>query len=85
VVDVVFHVADVVVFVILQHPSIFMPFVDNLCCFVCNGMITSMLEPHLASVGATTNDVGVTFLVLGAVFMVSTPLAGMVSFHFRHI
>ena len=55
-----------------------MPFVDNLCCFFCNGMITSMLEPHLASTGATTNDVGMTFLVLGAIFMVSTPLAGMV-------
>ena len=37
-----------------------------------------MLEPHLASTGATTNDVGITFLVLGAIFMVSTPLAGMV-------
>jgi hypothetical protein len=37
-----------------------------------------MLEPHLASTGATTNEVGITFLVLGAIFMVSTPLAGMV-------
>jgi hypothetical protein len=55
-----------------------MPFVDNLCCFFCNGMVTSMLEPHLASTGATTNEVGITFLVLGAIFMVSTPLAGMV-------
>ena len=58
-----------------------MPFVDNLCTFFCNGMIVSMLEPHLVAAGADTNDVGITFLVFGATFMVSTPLAGLVSNH----
>ena len=56
-----------------------MPFVDNLCTFFCNGMIVSMLEPRLVAAGADTNDVGITFLVFGATFMVSTPLAGLVS------
>ena len=41
-------------------------------------MIESMLEPHLRSVGATQTEVGLTFLILGGVYMVTTPIAGYV-------
>ena len=58
-----------------------MPFVDNFVCFFGNGMIVSMLEPHLNSVGATINQVGIVFLVQGGVFMVATFAAGVVSYY----
>jgi hypothetical protein len=58
-----------------------MPFVDNFVCFFGNGMIVSMLEPHLNSVGATVNQVGIVFLVQGGVFMFATFAAGIVRVH----
>ena len=65
---------------LLQYPSIFMPFVDNFICFCGNGMIEAMLEPHLKnSAGATQGQVGVTFLILGGVYMLTTPIVGYVS------
>merc|ERR1719362_1681602 len=63
---------------LLKHSSIFLPIIDNLICFFGNGMIESMLEPHLRSVGATQTEVGLTFLILGGVYMVTTPIAGYV-------
>ena len=43
-------------------------------------MIESMLEPHLKrKAGATQADVGVTFLILGGVYMFSSPIGGLVS------
>ena len=63
----------------LQHPSIFMPFLDNFICFCGNGMIESMLEPHLKdSAGANQTQVGLTFLILGGVYMATTPITGFV-------
>ena len=57
-----------------------MPFIDNLVCFCGNGMIESMLEPHLKdAAGATQTDVGLTFLILGGVYMATTPITGYVS------
>ena len=42
-------------------------------------MIESMLEPHLKNAaGATQLQIGVTFLILGGTYMVTTPLAGYV-------
>ncbi len=65
--------------IVFQHPSIFMPFVDNFICFCGNGMIEAMLEPHLKeAAGATQTQVGNSFLTLGALYMVSTPIAGYV-------
>ena len=55
-----------------------MPFVDNFVCLFVYGMISSMLASHLAEAGASTNAVGVTFLVQGAIFMVTTPIVGLV-------
>jgi hypothetical protein len=56
-----------------------MPFVDNFVCLFVYGMISSMLASHLAEAGASTNAVGITFLVQGAIFMVTTPIVGLVS------
>ena len=64
---------------IAKSPSILLPFLDLLVCFFGNGMIASMLEPHLAEAGASSSEVGLTFLIFGAVFMASTPISGFVS------
>ena len=67
---------------ILQAPSILLPYLDNFFCFCGNGMIESMLEPHLkGKANATQGDVGITFFILGAVYMVSCPIGGWVSFY----
>jgi predicted MFS family arabinose efflux permease len=63
---------------IAKSPSIFMPYIDLLVCFFGNGMITSMLEPHLNEAGADTNQVGLTFLIFGGVYMACTPVVGYV-------
>ena len=43
-------------------------------------MIESMLEPHLKrKAGADQTDVGVTFLILGAVYIFSSLIGGLVS------
>ena len=42
-------------------------------------MFAAMLEPHLAEAGADSTQVGLTFLIFGAIFMVSAPVAGFVS------
>lgn len=40
-----------------------------------------MLEPHLKnSAGASQFQTGMTFLILGGVYMVSTPIMGQVKF-----
>ena len=56
------------------------PYLDNFFCFCGNGMIESMLEPYLKrKAGADQEDVGVTFLILGAVYMFSSLIGGLVS------
>ena len=43
-------------------------------------MIEAMLEPHLKrKASADQTDVGVTFLILGAVYMFSSLIGGVVS------
>ena len=45
-------------------------------------MIESMLEPHLKdSAGANQTEVGLTFLILGGVYMATTPITGYVRIH----
>ena len=45
-----------------------------------NGMIDSMLEPHLRdAVGATQIEIGVTFMIDGIVYTISGIGAGYVS------
>jgi hypothetical protein len=41
-------------------------------------MLLSMMEPHLAAIGADTYSIGITFLIFGLVFAIATPLAGLV-------
>jgi hypothetical protein len=66
-----------------QHPSIFMPFFDNFLCFSGFGMIESMLEPHMKNnAGSTQLDVGMTFLIIGGLYMTSSVTAGYVSLFF---
>ncbi len=62
-----------------QHPSIFMPFIDNFICFCGDGMIESMLEPHMKNAaGSSQYDVGIAFLILGALYMSCSLIAGFV-------
>ena len=61
-----------------------MDFLDQVKSFRCNffgnGMIESMLEPHLREdANATQNEIGITFLILGGVYMVASPIMGFVS------
>ena len=42
-------------------------------------MVESMLEPHLKSAaGADQMQVGITFLILGGFYMITTPAVGYV-------
>ena len=62
-----------------QSPSMLFPFIDNAACFLGNGFIVSMLEPHLNAVGASVTQVGLTFFAQAGAFMVATFVAGLVS------
>ena len=63
-----------------QSPLFFLPFLDIFVCFFGNGMIEAMLEPHLKdNANASQNEIGVTFLILGGVYMVASPIFGFVS------
>ena len=42
-------------------------------------MIESMLEPHLKDTGASQTQVGLTFLIIAGVYMLTTPITGYVS------
>ncbi len=56
-----------------------MPFFDNFLCFSGFGMIESMLEPHMKNnAGSTQLDVGMTFLIIGGLYMTSSVTAGFV-------
>ena len=68
-----------------------LPYFDAFLCSSGVGMIESMLEPHLKSkAGASQTDVGLTFLMIGGVYMFSSPVCGFVSImrrsfiRFRH-
>ena len=65
---------------IFKSLSILPPYLDNFVCSCGNGMIESMLEPHLKrKAGADQTDVGVTFFILGAVYIFSSLIGGLVS------
>ena len=56
-----------------------MPYLDNFFSYCGIGMIEAMLEPHLKrNAGATQTDVGITFLIYGSAYMISSPIAGLV-------
>ena len=74
------------VFVInFQRFNILLPFIDTflVCCAV--GFLDSMFEHHLASkpINAAPGQVGLVFLIIGAVYTVASLIGGWVN-DFEH-
>ena len=69
---------------IAKSPPTLLPLLDVFVCSFGIGMVESMLEPHLCEAGADITQVGITFLIFGGVYMVSSPFVGYVS-HFLAI
>ncbi len=67
---------------IFTSMSLLFPFVDLFAALCGNGMLESMLEPHLKYAGASTVDVGVSFLVFGCCYMFGNMLFGAVNYLF---
>ncbi len=66
---------------LFQHPSIFIPVLDNFLCFSGSGTIASMLEPHLKNdAGGSQMEVGVAFFIIGGFYTFSAIVTGMVSY-----
>ena len=63
---------------IIKHPQLLMPFVDLFAALCGNGMLESMLEPHLRETGASTLDVGLSFLIFGCCYMLGNMFFGQV-------
>jgi len=61
---------------IVSSPALLFPFVDLFSALCGNGMLESMLEPHLRFAGASTIDVGVSFLVFGCCYSIGNMLFG---------
>ena len=57
-----------------------MPFVDLFAALCGNGMLESMLEPHLRETGASTLDVGLSFLIFGCCYMLGNMFFGQVKY-----
>jgi hypothetical protein len=56
-----------------------MPVFDNFVCFCGFGMIESMLQSHMKNNAKSSQlDVGMTFLILGGHYMVSSIITGLV-------
>ena len=67
---------------IFKSLSLSLPFMDLFAALCGNGMLESMLEPHLKYAGASTVDVGVSFLIFGCCYMLGNVLFGGVSSSF---
>ena len=65
---------------IVTSLSLFLPFLDLFAALCGNGMLESMLEPHLKNAGAGTTDTGITFLVFGCTYMIGNFFFGVVNF-----
>lgn len=61
---------------IISSPGLLFPFVDLFSALCGNGMLESMLEPHLREAGASTIDIGVSFLVFGLCYSIGNMLFG---------
>ena len=62
-----------------------MPFVDLFAALCGNGMLESMLEPHLRETGASTLDVGRSFLIFGCCYMLGNMFFGQVGESFKYL
>ena len=63
----------------LQSPTIFVPFIDNACCFFGNGFLEGMLQPHIHAAGGSVTDGGIAFFMQGCIFMIGMVACGYVS------
>ena len=61
---------DFSLLLLLSAEKRLVPFVDFFSALCGNGMLESMLEPHLQSIGSSTIDAGITFLIFGYWYMV---------------
>ncbi|TRY80689.1 hypothetical protein TCAL_09016 [Tigriopus californicus] len=68
---------------VAKSPKLFMPYVDNVINFVGYGFVEAMIEPHLSEAGATQIQVGYFFLIMGALYMVTTPVIGYTCDHIK--
>merc|ERR1711936_94588 len=63
---------------IFKSSTIFLPFVDNACCFFGNGFLEGMLQPHIEQAGGSVTDGGIAFFMQGMIFMVGMALCGYI-------
>ena len=63
----------------MQSPTIFIPFLDNACCFFGNGFLEGMLQPHIHDHGGSVTDGGIAFFMQGCIFMIGMVACGYVS------
>ena len=64
---------------ILTNISLLLTFFDLFVAMSGNGMLESMLEPHLKAYGAGTSGVGMTFTIFGICYVVGNILFERVS------
>ncbi|TRY70790.1 hypothetical protein TCAL_04819 [Tigriopus californicus] len=64
---------------VLSSFSLLLPFFDLFCTLCGNGVLESMLEPHLRQYKATTLDVGITFLIFGCCYMSGNVIFGTIA------
>ena len=64
---------------IVTSPALLFPFVDLFSALCGNGMMESMLEPHLRETNASTIEVGASFLGFGCSYSIGSMLFGLVS------
>eukprot|EP00095_Tigriopus_kingsejongensis_P010457 snap_masked-scaffold1863_size26100-processed-gene-0.1 protein:Tk10457 transcript:snap_masked-scaffold1863_size26100-processed-gene-0.1-mRNA-1 annotation:"chromaffin granule amine" len=61
---------------VFKSPSLFMPYVDNAVTFIGYGYVEALIQPHLIDAGASQTQVAYFFLIIGALYMVTTPCIG---------
>ena len=64
---------------ILTNISLLLTFFDLFLAMFGNGMLESMLEPHLKAYGAGTSGVGMTFTIFGICYVLGNLLFERVS------
>ena len=64
----------------MQSPTIFIPLVDTFIVFSGYGFINGMLEPYMKDhAGASQNQVGTAFFLMGVTYTISSAATGLVS------
>ena len=65
---------------LVKYPSIILPGLDLFFCACGNGFIESMLASQMVKLDSTQAQIGMTFFLFGLIYLISTPVAGFVSF-----